>query len=71
VLDGCGAGATFSASFIYGYLQGWELGDIARFAVASASLKCARIGLQLSPLADVWQLAEELRIEQLTRESLE
>ena len=71
VLDGCGAGATFSASFIYGYLRGWELGDIARFAVASASLKCARIGLQLSPLADVWQLANELKIERLTRDILE
>src|SRR5512143_3546391 len=38
-VDGCGAGATFSAGFIYGYLSGWELEASARFATAAASLK--------------------------------
>ena len=43
-VDGCGAGATFSAGFIYGYLLGWELEQSVRFATAAASLKVEQVG---------------------------
>jgi len=44
-VDGCGAGATFSAGFIYGHLKGWDLERSARFLPrAAASLKVTRPG---------------------------
>jgi len=64
-VDGCGAGATFSAAFIYGYLQEWSLQKIACFATASASLKCLQVGLQLPQIDQCFQLAKSLKIEQL------
>ncbi len=63
VIDGCGAGATFSAGCIYGHLQGWELERITRFAIAAASLKCTVIGPQAFPLAAIHQLADTITIE--------
>ena len=48
--DGCGAGATFSAGFLYGVLQGWGLEEGARFAVAAASLSCTVVGPRAFPL---------------------
>ena len=63
VVDGCGAGATFSASFIYGYLQGWNLDAMTRFAISAASLKCTVIGLRAFPLPDIQQLAANVKIE--------
>jgi len=65
-VDGCGAGATFSAGFIYGYLKDWELEDIARFATAAASLKCAQIGLDPPQLAKCLKIAKSLKTEYLT-----
>ena len=65
-VDGCGAGATFSAGFIYGYLNGWELEASARFATAAASLKVTRAGLQMFPVAEIQALASKLRVEHLT-----
>ena len=65
VVDGCGAGATFSAGFIYGHLQGWELERITRFAIAAASLKCTVVGPQAFPLADIHQLAAAIKIESI------
>lgn len=65
-VDGCGAGATFSAGFIYGYLQKWSLQKIARFATAAASLKCVQVGLQPPEIAQCFQLAESLKIQHLT-----
>ena len=53
-VDGCGAGATFSAGFIYGYLKGWNLVDTLRFATAAASLKVTRAGLQMFPVPRSW-----------------
>ncbi len=51
VVDGSGAGACFSAGFIYAHFQGWSLESCARFAVAAASLKCTRLGFDhLSPV---------------------
>jgi ribokinase len=65
-VDGCGAGATFSAGFIYGYLNGWDLEQAARFATAAASLKVTRAGLQMFPVDEIQALASGLRVEHLT-----
>jgi sugar/nucleoside kinase (ribokinase family) len=65
-VDGCGAGATFSAGFIYGHLMGWGLEESARFATAAASLKVTRPGLQMFPIAEIKLRAAQLRVEQLT-----
>jgi ribokinase len=65
-VDGCGAGATFSAGFIYGYLNHWNLEASARFATAAASLKVTRAGLQMFPLEEIQALAAKLRVEHLT-----
>lgn len=64
-VDGCGAGATFSAGFIYGYLNGWDLEASARFATAAASLKVTRAGLQMFPVDEIQSLASRLRVEHL------
>jgi sugar/nucleoside kinase (ribokinase family) len=63
VVDGCGAGATFSTGFIYGYLRGWTLEDMARFATAAASLKVAQVGLKVETVTQVKQLARQLQVE--------
>ena len=62
-VDACGAGATFSAGFIYGYLTGWNLESSARFATAAATLKVTRAGLQMFPVEQIMELAERLRVE--------
>jgi sugar/nucleoside kinase (ribokinase family) len=66
VVDGCGAGATFSSGFIYGYLKGWNLEDSVRFATAAASLKVTRPGLQMFPLAEIMAMASKIEVEHLT-----
>ncbi len=65
VVDSCGAGATFSAGFIYGYLHGWDIERSARFATAAASLKVTRAGLEMFPLEEIEALAQRLRVEYL------
>ncbi len=65
VVDGCGAGATFSAGFIYGYLKGWELEESTCFATAAASLKVTRPGLQMFPIPQIKELAAQLSVERL------
>jgi len=62
-VDACGAGATFSAGFIYGYLKGWTLEKSARFATAAASLKVTRAGLQMFPVNEILALANQLKVE--------
>jgi len=62
-VDGCGAGATFSSGFIYGYLKGWSLEQSVRFATAAASLKVTRPGLQMFPIPEILALAEHLEVE--------
>ncbi|HTO99921.1 MAG TPA: carbohydrate kinase family protein [Anaerolineales bacterium] len=62
-VDGCGAGATFSAGFIYGYLMGWKLAETVRFATAAASLKVTRAGLQMFSIPEIQALAVTLRAE--------
>src|SRR5512139_2736093 len=62
-VDACGAGATFSAGFIYGYLKGWDLESCARFATAAASLKVTRAGLKMFPVQEIMKLAKALKVE--------
>src|SRR6185369_6460689 len=64
-VDGCGAGATFSAGFIYGYLNSWDLEASARFATAAASLKVTRAGLQMFSVDEIQAMASKLRVEHL------
>lgn len=65
-VDGCGAGATFSAGFIYGYLQGWHLVDTLRFATAAASLKVTRPGLDMFPVEEISALGSTLQVQEGT-----
>jgi len=64
-VDGCGAGATFSAGYIYGFLKGWSFRDSLQFATAAASLKVSRAGLEMFPLDQVSAAAAQLRVETL------
>ncbi|MGE5123969.1 MAG: carbohydrate kinase family protein [Acidobacteriaceae bacterium] len=64
-VDGCGAGATYSAGYIYGYLMGWELEQSVRFATAAASLKVTRPGLQMFPIPVIQELAAQLPLERI------
>jgi fructose-1-phosphate kinase PfkB-like protein len=63
VVDGCGAGATFSTGFIYGVIRDWTMEHTVRFATAAASLKVARVGLKVEPVAEVKRLARQLQVE--------
>jgi sugar/nucleoside kinase (ribokinase family) len=65
VVDGCGAGATFSAGFILGCLKDWSLEESVRFATAAASLKVTHPGLQMFPIAEIQALAAQLSVERL------
>lgn len=60
VIDGCGAGAAFSAGFIYANLRGWDLNRAVRFAIAAGSFKCTRVGLDALPLRAVTRLARSI-----------
>jgi sugar/nucleoside kinase (ribokinase family) len=62
-VDACGAGATYSAGFIYGHLKGWHVESSARFATAAASLKVTRPGLLMFPLEEILDLAARLKVE--------
>ena len=62
-VDGCGAGATYSAGFIYGWLQGWPLEKSVRFATAAASLKVTRSGLKMWSVNDIQEMAAILKVE--------
>lgn len=63
-VDGCGAGATFSAGYIYGYLKGWSCAATLRFATAAASLKVTRPGLQMFPVDEIIEVGSRLEVEQ-------
>jgi len=43
-VDTTGAGDVFHGGFLYGLLQGWPLREVARFASATAALKCRAAG---------------------------
>ncbi|MBI5651652.1 MAG: carbohydrate kinase family protein [Chloroflexi bacterium] len=63
IVDGCGAGATFSAGFLYGFLRGWNLESSTRFAIAAASLKVSVMGPRAFPRARIKRFANEIRID--------
>ncbi len=63
-VDACGAGATFSAGYVYGYLKGWSFVETLRFATAAASLKVTRAGLQMFPVDEIVSLGARLQVEQ-------
>ncbi len=65
-VDGCGAGATFSAGFIYCYLQEWDFENSLRFATAAASLQVTRAGLQMFPTEEIKSLASKLEVKSQT-----
>jgi len=65
VVDGSGAGATFSSGYIYGYLQGWRFEESVRFAIAAASLKVTHSGLQMFSVKEIKALAGRLRVEHM------
>lgn len=44
VVDTTGAGDVFHGAFLYGLLQRWPLREVARFASATAALKCRALG---------------------------
>jgi len=62
-VDACGAGATFSAGFIYGYLKGWNLEACAKFATSAATLKVTQAGLQMFPVEQIIGFSNGLRVE--------
>lgn len=65
VVDGCGAGATFSTGFIYGQLQNWNLEESVRFASTAASLKVARAGLSVEPVKTIRAFAKTIKVERI------
>ncbi len=65
VVDGCGAGATFSAGIIYGTTRGWNLEDTLRFATAAASLKCTVVGPRAFPIRQVKRLAQTVQVQKM------
>jgi len=64
-VDGSGAGATFSSGFIFGILNEWSLEETVRFAIAAASLKVTRSGLEMFPAQEIQGLARVLRVEHM------
>ena len=46
VVDTTGAGDVYHGAYIYGVLQGWEMGVCMQFASAAAALKCSALGAQ-------------------------
>jgi sugar/nucleoside kinase (ribokinase family) len=44
VRDTAAAGDSFDAAFIYAYLRGWPLSDIAAFANAMGAAKVQKLG---------------------------
>lgn len=54
-VDTTGAGDTFHAAFIYGFLQGWPLQRLLEFACAAAALNCLGLGARggIQPVAEI------------------
>jgi sugar/nucleoside kinase (ribokinase family) len=62
VVDGCGAGASFAAGFMYGQLRKWTLEESVRLAIAAGSYKCTQAGLDTLPLAAIKKMKEQVRV---------
>jgi sulfofructose kinase len=56
-VDTTGAGDTFHAGFIYGFLQGWPLQRQLEFACAAAALNCTAVGARggIQPVEKIMQ----------------
>ncbi len=65
VVDGCCAGAVFSAGYIYGLLRNWSLLETVRFATAAATLSCKRIGPQVSQVQEVVAFAKRVDVRSI------
>ena len=54
-VDTTGAGDTFHAGFIFGFLQGWPLQRQLEFACAAAALNCTAVGARggIQPVAQI------------------
>ena len=63
VIDGCGSGATFSAGYMFGLLEAWDLEERLRFGVAAASLGCTEVGPVAFPVHEITGLAATLDVE--------
>ena len=63
VVDVCAAGSTFSAGYLYGLVNGWDLEERVRFGVAAASLHCTRVGPTAFPVAEIRDLGATLTVE--------
>jgi sulfofructose kinase len=61
VVDTTGAGDIFHAGFIYGLLQGWELGRQLEFACGAAALNCTAVGAR-GGIGTVEQIGELMRV---------
>ncbi|HAA95336.1 MAG TPA: hypothetical protein DCE26_06570 [Dehalococcoidia bacterium] len=67
VIDGNGAGSSFSAAMLYGQVRRWPLEQCARFATAQGSLKCTTPGYKVPAAAEGLRLASTLDVEVTTR----
>jgi len=65
-VDGCGAGATYSAGYIYGHLKSWDLLQSVKFATAAASLKVTRPGLEMFSVDEILAYTPKIQVENLT-----
>ena len=63
VVDTTGAGDVFHGAFIYGLLQKWNLKKTARFACATAAMKCRKLGGRsgIPNLAEVFDFMEDFK----------
>ena len=67
VIDGYGAGASFSAGMIYGFQAGWPLEHCARFATTLAGISCGIAGQALVTFDAVEKIAEGLTTERAAK----
>ncbi len=60
-VDTTGAGDVFHGAFLYGLLQGWEVGRTLEFSCAAAALNCASIGARggIRPIHEIENLRRE------------
>jgi sugar/nucleoside kinase (ribokinase family) len=63
VVDGCCAGAVFSAGFIYSQLNNRSLQRSLQFATTAATLSCTRIGPQVSTVEEIESLMEQTHVD--------
>ena len=68
-VDGCGAGATYSAGFIFAKLNKWSLEKSARFATAAASLKVTRPGLEMFPVEEILAFTKQIQVEDISSQN--